>query len=142
MIRVYEINDVREGLFEELEALMPQLSATAQASRRQWERMISAPLCHLFVAEVEGRTAGMLTLALYDTLAGRRGWIEDVVVDQNLRGKGVGKALLQHALQHARNESLKSLSLTSAAHRTAARSLYRKMGFEEVDTTLFRLKTE
>ncbi len=142
MSRIYEVTELREGLFEELNRLMPQLNPTLRADRESLARMVAAPLCHLFVAEVEGAVAGMLTLALYDTLEGRRAWIEDVVVDECVRGAGLGRRLLDKAREEAEKAGAVSLSLTSSAHRVAAHALYRKEGFQEVATTLFRLNPQ
>ena len=46
--------------------------------------------------------------------------------------------LVEAALAHARSVGARSVSLTSNPARVAAHALYRKCGFEEVETTLFR----
>ena len=45
-----------------------------------------------------GRIVGSLTLVLFRIPTGLRAWIEDVVVDESARGKGVGEALNRAAL--------------------------------------------
>ena len=58
------------------------------------------------------------------------------------RGRGTGEALVRAALERARREEADCVMLTSSAARTAARSLYRKVGFVEVETSVFTLKRE
>ena len=84
----------------------------------------------------------MLSLVWYDVPSGRKGWIEDVVVDAAVRRRGVGEALLEEALRIARCEGVERLQLTSSPSREAARALYRKLGFEEMETGVFVFKAD
>lgn len=142
MIHIHEVKEFTPLLCEELQCLLPLLGPMPPLSEEQLRRMISEPLCHLLVARREGAVVGMLTLALYDTLTARRGWVEDVVVKESERGRGVGGLLVRHARELAREAGCATLSLTSAAHRKAAHALYLREGFSPVETTLFRLKPE
>ena len=78
----------------------------------------------------------------YDVPSGRKAWIEDVVVDAEVRGTGEGRALVAAALEHAAVVGAGEVLLTSNPAREAARALYRKMGFEEAATTVFAIKTD
>ncbi len=51
--------------------------------------------------EMHGRIVGTLTLVVFRIPTGMRAWIEDVVVDAGVRGRGVGEALSQAALTRA-----------------------------------------
>ena len=66
--------------------------------------------------------------------------IEDVVVDERARGDGVGEALTREAMTLAREAGAKHLELTSHPSRAAANRLYRRLGFEQRDTNVFRLE--
>lgn len=92
----------------------------------------------LFVARVDGRIAGSLTLAMFRIPTGVRAWIEDVVVDESARGHGVGEALNRAALDHARANGAITVDLTSRPSREAANRLYKRMGFEQRDTNVYR----
>lgn len=142
MIRVVEITEADERLFDDLQRLMVQLTARSAVSRERLAEMVADPHIALLVAEEEGCRVGMLTLAFYDTLTARRGWVEDVVVDSSARGGGAGRALVEAALRRSAGMGIDTLSLTSAPHREAARALYRSVGFREAETTLFRRQTE
>jgi ribosomal protein S18 acetylase RimI-like enzyme len=59
-----------------------------------------------------------------------------------MRGRGIGKALVEHALALAREAGADGAGLTSNPQRQAANKLYRSMGFELRKTNLYfyRLK--
>ena len=96
----------------------------------------------LFIARDDmNQIAGMLTLTGCPTLSCTKYWIEDVVVDSGLRGKGIGRALVRAAVRFVNERNDGSvIYLTSNPSRTAARNLYRSEGFEEYETGVFRIK--
>ena len=66
-------------------------------------------------------------------------YIEDVVVDKNHRGLGLGKRLLRFVHERAKELGVGSLILTSAPRRVEANGLYRSLGYELRDTNAYRL---
>ena len=104
--------------------------------------LVNHPDFTLFVATDESDCiVGMLTLTCCHTLACSKYWIEDVIVDEVCRGKGVGRALVRAAVQCVKECDGKSvIYLTSNPSRVSARALYRSEGFEEYNTGVFRLK--
>ena len=81
---------------------------------------------------------GSLTLALFRIPTGLRAWIEDVVVDDAARGKGVGEALSRAAIARAKAAGAVSVDLTSRPSREAANRLYQRIGFELRETNVWR----
>jgi len=81
---------------------------------------------------------GMLTLVTFRLPTGVRAWIEDVVVDSGSRGRGVGEALTQAALEIAADRGAQTVDLTSRPSREAANRLYHRMGFEPRETNVYR----
>ena len=81
----------------------------------------------------------MCTLCVGRCLSGCKGWIEDVVVDKNHRGLGLGKRLLRFVHERAKELGVGSLILTSAPRRVEANGLYRSLGYELRDTNAYRL---
>jgi ribosomal protein S18 acetylase RimI-like enzyme len=81
----------------------------------------------------------MLTLVTFRIASGLRAWIEDVVVSDSARGRGVGEALSRAAIERARDQGARTVELTSRPQRTAANALYQKLGFIRRDTTVYRL---
>jgi len=119
--------------------LIPQLSATAvPPDRKALAEIIAAPSNTLLIARDGGRIVGTLTLVVFRIPTAVRAWIEDVVVDSDVRGRGAGDALTAEAMRIARERGARTIDLTSRRSREAARKLYEKAGFAVRDTTVFR----
>ena len=142
-VEIRRITQVSDALEEAFARLMPQLSPRLEAPSGERLRAVAAnPSAALFTAESGGAVVGALTLVWYDVPSGRKAWIEDVVVDAAARGFGAGEALVRAAQAHAAAVGAGKVMLTSNPAREAARALYRKVGFEEVETTVFAFKTD
>ncbi len=139
MMEIREITQCDERIVEAVGRLMPQLSRTARVVRERLERVAADGRSRLLAAFCDGRAVGMLTVVWYDAPAGTRGWIEDVVVDEAYRRKGIGRALVRRAVEVARDAGIDTLTLTSRPSRTAARALYGSEGFEPCETGVYRL---
>ena len=142
-VEIRRITQVSDALEEAFARLMPQLSPRLGAPSREALRRVAGSETGALLAAVAGeRIVGVLTLAWYDAPSGRKAWIEDVVVDGAARGCGAGDALVRAAVEHAARIGAGKVMLTSNPAREAARALYRKVGFEEVETTVFAFKTD
>ena len=142
-VEIRRITEVSDALEEAFARLMPQLSPRLVAPSREVLRRVAGSETGELLAAVAGeRIVGVLTLAWYDAPSGRKAWIEDVVVDGAARGCGAGDALVRAAVEHAARIGAGKVMLTSNPAREAARALYRKVGFEEVETTVFAFKTD
>ncbi len=142
-IEISEVRVVDEELVEAMERLMPQLSPwLVNTPVERLGAIVASSTAALLVARCgdSGEVVGTLTLAWYAAPSAVKGWIEDVVVDGRMRGRGVGRMLVQEALRRAKAAGVESIHLTSRPARVAARALYDKMGFKEVGTTLFAIK--
>ena len=139
---VKRVKVVDEPLMKALANLLPQLSTSATEPTAQYvEELISREDTHLFVACGEsGEIVGMLTLLIVAIPTSRKAWIEDVVTDAAHRGEGIGEALVKRAVEVARAEGAKRIYLTSNPKREAAHRLYKRCGFEQYDTAVFRLE--
>jgi ribosomal protein S18 acetylase RimI-like enzyme len=119
--------------------LIPQLSRSAPApSAEQLEEIATSPASHLLIARVDEAIVGCLTLVVFRIPTGVRAWIEDVVVDEAARGRGVGDALNLEALRIARELGAITVDLTSRPAREAANRLYQRLGFTERETNVYR----
>ncbi len=87
-----------------------------------------------------GAIVGTLTLAFFRIPTGLQARIEDVVVDADARGRGIGARLSEVAIDRAREAGAKSVGLTSRPSREAANRLYLRMGFDIRETNVYRLK--
>lgn len=94
----------------------------------------------LFIMRDNEHIMGMLTLGHYTSPTGRKVWVEDVVVSADYRGKGLGRRLINHAIEYCReNLSPCTLMLTSNPARVAANELYRTSGFESKQTNVYKM---
>ena len=136
---VVTVHAVDDELLEAFNRLIPQLSSSSPPpSRDHLAALVDSEDTVLFVARVEGRILGSLTLAFYRIPTGTKAWIEDVVVDAEARGHGLGDMLNRAALDEARARGAKNVSLTSRPSREAANRLYRRIGFEPYETNVYR----
>ena len=140
--KIEEVERASDDLVQAVARLVGQLSATAPTpSAPDLEDVVSSQATRLLVVrDPDGQIVGMLTLALFRTPTGPRAWIEDVVVDQRARGRGLGEALTREALRLAEQNGTGRVELTSAPRRVAANSLYSKLGFRERETRVFRIE--
>jgi ribosomal protein S18 acetylase RimI-like enzyme len=135
------VTEVDTELVDAMARLLPQLSRSARPPTADELREIAtSPATVLFVARVEGRIAGSLTLALFRIPTGLRAWIEDVVVDGDARGSGVGAALNRAALAEAAARGARTVDLTSRPSREAANRLYQRLGFVARETNVYRFE--
>jgi len=146
-VTIDTVASVDDELLAAFERLIPQLSSSSPPpSRQQLAALVDNRETVLFVARgigSEGTTEGIigsLTLAFYRIPTGLKAWIEDVVVDEAARGRGVGAALTNAALAEARTRGSKDVSLTSRPAKEAANRLYQRIGFEARETNVYRYK--
>lgn len=130
------------ALAEALERLIRQLSSSASPpipTPGDLRAMIDSSTTTLFTARAAGGSiVGILALVVFRIPTGVRAWIEDVIVDRRVRGKGVGAALTRRALELAISRGARTVELTSRPERVAANALYLKLGFERRDTNVYR----
>jgi ribosomal protein S18 acetylase RimI-like enzyme len=129
-----------DELVEAFARLIPQLSTTAPPpTLDELAMVVDDPNNVLFIARLDGRVVGSLTLVTFRIPTGPKSWIEDVVVDDAARGHGVGEMLNRAALDEARRRGVKAVSLTSRASREAANRLYQRIGFDRRETNYYRI---
>jgi ribosomal protein S18 acetylase RimI-like enzyme len=138
-MQISVVDAVSDELVHAFANLMPQLSSVSPPSRDELEEIVRSDSASLLVARDGNAILGTLTLAVFRIPTGVRAWIEDVVVDERARGRGIGEALTLHAVELARSAGARSVELTSRPSREAANRLYRRLGFEERETNVLRL---
>ncbi len=138
-MEIVELTDYSAEYVAVLQKLLPQLSkSAAPPSAELTQQIIESDSSRLLIAREGELVLGMLTIVIFPIPSGVRAWIEDVVVDEAGRGKGVGEALNQHALQLAKSEGARTVDLTSRPSREAANRLYQRIGFIPRETNIYR----
>jgi ribosomal protein S18 acetylase RimI-like enzyme len=141
-MQIEQIREATDEFVAALARLVPQLSSSvAPPAREAVAEMVTSPAIVQLIArdpEREGQIVGTLTLAMFRIPTGLRAWIEDVIVDNESRGKGVGEALVRAALEKARQAGARTVDLTSRPSREAANRLYVRVGFTPRETNIYR----
>ena len=114
-IRVMETGDLPLGLRLKRDAGWNQTEA-------DWRRFLALQPGGCFVAESEGVAVATLTTCLFGPVA----WIAMVLVDRESRGRGIGRALMAHALEYLDGLGVRTVRLDATP---LGRSLYDRLGF-------------
>jgi ribosomal protein S18 acetylase RimI-like enzyme len=138
-MEIKQLKVITEDVVVSFDKLMSQLSENRKPSYESLNELVQSNNLFLFVAIEDERILGTLTLITYNIPTGQKVWIEDVVVDSSARGKGIGRKLVQYAIDFAKSMGLSKIDLTSSFDRQAANELYKSMGFEKRDTNVYRL---
>jgi ribosomal protein S18 acetylase RimI-like enzyme len=139
VVDIIEVTEVDDDVMAAFERLIPQLSRSNPPPTREFlARIAASEASHLLLAVEDGVILGSLTLVSFPIPTSIRAWIEDVVVDDGARGKGVGAALNKEALARAEAAGATTVDLTSRPSREAANRLYQRLGFEARETNVYR----
>ena len=144
MVSIRPVTEVTESLTDAYRVLIPQLSSSSSPPTGEaLQRIIESDSAQILIAENEtGEILGTMTIIIFQIPTGIRAWIEDVVVDSSVRGKGIGKKLNLAALELAKQAGAKTVDLTSRPARQEANQLYRSIGFVERETNVYRFSFE
>jgi|WetSurMetagenome_2_1015567.scaffolds.fasta_scaffold60711_2 ribosomal protein S18 acetylase RimI-like enzyme len=141
-ITIEQLKTFPEEVTENINSLLEQLNPDAQElSVDDCKRIIENESNYFLVAKesLNRRIVGMLTFIVLNAPSGRKGLLEDLVVDKNYRGKGIGAKLINEAISKARNLGILHIDFTSNPKRVEANKLYEHLGFEKRDTNVYRI---
>ena len=129
-----KVSEVTEELQEALQRLIPQLGVhKIPPTLQELNELIKSESTTLLAArypDENGAMAGVLSLTIYRVPTGIHSILEDVVVDEKMRRRGIGEALIRYAIELAREAGANGVSLTSNSQREGANQLYQSLGFE------------
>lgn len=129
-----KISEPTEELYAALQGLIPQLGThKIPPTREEISRLLNTEGAILLAArhpDEKGEIVAILSLTIYHVPTGTRSIVEDIVVDQKFRRRGIGEALVERAIELARDAGANGVSLTSNPQREAANQLYLSMGFQ------------
>jgi GNAT superfamily N-acetyltransferase len=133
------MSDITPAIIGDLNRLLPQLSPDIKPVSSDWVEGMFQHGVRIFVARSLDKVIGVTLLSPMIILAGRKDWIEDVVVDKEFRRRGIASQLMDMAEEASRKSHAKSINLTSSSYRDDARKMYEKRGYKLRDSHLFRL---
>jgi ribosomal protein S18 acetylase RimI-like enzyme len=139
-MRIEAATESTQELLDALASLLPQLNPQLKPlTMERLSTVIADPATTLLVARDKARIVGAAAVLVYATPAFVKARIEDVVVDEQSRGKGVGEALVRRCLEVARERGAEIVELQSARWREVANRLYPRLGFQLRESNLYRL---
>ena len=161
MIKIITVTEYNKAVADRIRQLLIQLSRSGKDKGeipQEWfEQLISSPWhdCLLAVDLAEDsntkqdllilpeQVLGMASVSvIFGAGIGKNAYLEDFVVDQSARGKGVGHLLFQAYENWAREQGCKNLEFTCGQGREAAQQFYRDHGAAKYDTNFFRKKLD
>jgi GNAT superfamily N-acetyltransferase len=104
-----------------------------EEARRHLAHLRSWPNFRLLAAFINGEVVGTYSLLIMDKLGkrgARAGVVEDVAVSPTYQGKGIGRAMMAHALEECCKAGCYKLMLSSNLKRGSAHRFYESLGFE------------
>lgn len=94
----------------------------------------------VLIYQIDHKIVGIALLSTYKVISGYRGMVDDVVVDINQRGKGIGRKLMVRLIEEGEKMKLDEILLFTGHHRAPAKALYESLGFKLRDSGLYNLK--
>jgi ribosomal protein S18 acetylase RimI-like enzyme len=138
MPEIKRLKKITEQNLAEINALLKQLSPNflpkgSQALKKALANGV------VYIACDGKKIIGLASIFFRDTLMKKMGTIEDIIVDENHRGKGIGKKLMLALIKEAKKKKATCLDLTSRPERKTANLMYKALGFEKRKTNYYRL---
>ncbi len=136
------LRDAKAGDVEEVYELSRQLAAALGDSEPRREavsqrllELLQEPRSQVLVIEEEGQVRGMAALWIKPDLAHGDTVVEvpTLVVDEDHRGYGVGRLLIEGVREIAREHGATLIELVATRDNSSAQAFYRALGFTETD---------
>lgn len=130
------IRECKEADFEQVLRLLGQLWPDKKLDEKELHcvflRGLNSEFQHYICATIETDIVGFSSLTIKNSLwqEGYIGHIDELIVDKQYRGKGIGSKLLKHIIRVAEEKGCRRAELDSAFDRAKAHEFYQKNGFE------------
>jgi GNAT superfamily N-acetyltransferase len=138
------VRSIESADFEAVTALLQSLGrpevtdATEGGAREVFDTQVADDGCdHLVALDDDGRVVGFCSLHYRPRLnhATPQAWVPDLIVAEDVRSKGFGRALLAEALRRSGERGCHDLVLESAHFRTRAHAFYLREGLTDLGKT-------
>lgn len=124
-----KILDLYQGLTED-----PEDKISLPEAEQKFDKLKKYPDYNLFIAEYDNEIVGTFALLIMDNLAHRgepSSIVEDVVIRKDLQGKGIGKEMMNFAMNRSREKGCYKMVLSSHLRRENAHKFYESLGFKK-----------
>jgi GNAT superfamily N-acetyltransferase len=140
MVNIEAVTEATPEVYAALERLLPQLNPQLPVpSMERLQAIVADPAVTLLLARDGEQIVGTTTVIVYTTPFWIKARLDEVVVDESARGKGVGAALVGASLDLAREKGVEVVELQSGVHRAEANRRYPRMGFKLRETNVYRI---
>ncbi len=140
MVRIETVTEATPEVHAALAHLLPQLNSELPVpTPARLQALVADPAVTLLLARDDQDFVGTTTVIVYTTPFWIKARLDEVVVDEAARGKGVGAALVSAALDVGRQKGAQVAELQSGVWRGAANRLYPRMGFKLRETNVYRI---
>jgi ribosomal protein S18 acetylase RimI-like enzyme len=137
-MKIEQAHEATEELLAAIHRLLPQLTeARTPPTLEQLDETVKSQTVLVARADDDGEIVGTLTLVMYRVSSGLKGRLEDVIVDNSVRGQGVGDTLVREGMARANAARVLMLELTSMPYRESANRLYKRLGFVRKPTNVY-----
>ena len=129
-------------LVAEMGARRSPLPDRMDAVERSYREIVKRSTDASLLAEWDTAAVGICTVEIRSTLrrSTPEAWIPEIVVTEQSRGQGIGRALLEGSVQAAGKRGAERVALESGPQRATAQSLYRSMGFKPAGSAFTLLR--
>ncbi len=127
---------------DDLNALMAQLTGSPEHLTVARVQEILDAGTKIIVAVADGRIVGTASVVVMKQLRWDKSWLEDIVVDEAYRGRGIARKLMAMGIEYSRSKGYKTLNMTSKNERESVWKMYESVGFYQRDAVVFRLDND
>ncbi len=133
-----DLHEIKNLMLELIESLESEEGIDENAILKNCRKILKAPNAHLLVAELDGEIVGVLHLNVRRTLlhSAPSGLIDELVVSERHRGKGIGRKLIEAAVELCKGLKCAEIEVSTEISNLKAREFYKSMGFEEIGVLL------
>ena len=139
--KICDVNALVELLFQLFEQ-EAEFSPNPVIQEKALRRIIEdTAVGTILVIEKEAKIIGMVSLlwSISTALGTRVAWLEDMVVDNAFRSKGIGSVLIHEVIAYARSVGCRRITLLTDGDNIPAHRFYEKFGFQASSMQPFRL---
>jgi GNAT superfamily N-acetyltransferase len=141
---IKKVSELSTELYQAVCSLVPQLgNHKLIPTQQEVAALLDSEASTLLAArypDEQSEIVGILTVSIYRVPTGVRSIIEDVIVDESLRRRGIAKELVLRAIEIAREAGANGVALTSNAKRVEANLLDQNLGFARRETNAYFYK--
>jgi len=137
-----DIADILELYKQLIETADFSANIDLEHANKTWEEIENNNIKY-FLAEDNGKIIGLCYICIIPNLTynGKPiGYIENVIVDKNYRKKGIGRKIMEMAIEYAKENNCYKAVLQSGAKRTEAHKFYEKIGFNGESKKAYELR--